>query len=100
MNEGIDSQISQQRRDVMDALTKDELRYEIERGGQSRFCNTIPYLVQRLAKIEDEERAENRREDVRIAKAANTIAAKAHRLSKWAIFIAVLALLASIFNAA
>ena len=100
MNDGIDSQISQRRRDIMDRLTTNELRYEIERGSQSRFSNTIPYLVQRLAKIEDEERAEERSEDVSIAKDANAIAAKAHRLSKWAILISVLALLASIFAAA
>ena len=89
IDDSITSQISKKRRDAMDLLTKDELRYEINRGKDSRFCATIPYLEVRLSLLEDEERIKERSEDVGIAR-------EAIRLSKIAIVISSVALIASI----
>ena len=89
---GIKSQIGEKRRAVMDALSENELRYEIELGPRSRFSKAnIPYLKQRLAQIEDEEAASERAEDV-------SMSAKAYRQSWWAIVIAAGALMYSIFG--
>ena len=54
--------------------------------------------IMRLAKLEDDEKAEERREDVSLARNANTINGKAYRLSKWAILISAAAFLWSIFS--
>ena len=77
----------------MDALSKNELRYEVERGSQSRFGAAYSaYLKQRLAQIEDSERSEERSEDVGIAR-------QAIRLSKIAIGLSIVALIASAIGA-
>lgn len=94
----IASQIGESKRQVMDALTKDQLRYEISRGTKSVHSRYIPYLQILLTRKEDAERATERSEDLGIAKDANRIAAKAHTLSKWAIFISALAILVSLFR--
>ena len=92
MDDGIKSQISEKRCAVMDVLSKNELRYEIDRGPQSRFgAACMPYLKQLLAQIEDEEAASVRAEDV-------SMSVKAYRQSWWAIAIAAGALMYAIFG--
>ncbi len=85
---------SKKKRAAMDNLSKDELRSEINQGKESRFSRSISYMEDLLARIQDEEMAEERSEDVaiaseanRLSRDANTISAKAHRLSIWAILI-------------
>ena len=58
------------------------------------------YMKLRLSKLEDDEREAEREEDLKLVRTANNISAKAYRLSKWAIAVAVLALIASFFAGA
>lgn len=110
-------QISQKRRDAMDALTKDELIFEIGLANKSRFSQSQAYLNYRLAKLEEEERASERKEDSQLAQdavdmsrqanalssdanslseQANEISFGAKTLSKWALGLSALAVLISL----
>lgn len=57
--------ISDETKTTIDALTKDELRQEINRKNQSRFQrDNYAYLQTRLAALEEQERAIQRQEDI------------------------------------
>lgn len=92
VDESITSQISEKRLKLVDAMSKDELRYEIERGGSMSLVGLIPYMKLRLAEIEEGAAAEARAEDVSIAKEAN-------RLSKVAIVLSIVALIVALIVA-
>ena len=99
MNDAISSnsreKLRAQAKAEIDAMSKDELLYAIEKGGEWQLLGMIPNMRVRLAQLVDDERGEERREDVSLAKDANTISAKAYRLSKWAIVLSTLAIVVS-----
>ncbi len=83
---------SQNVRDAIDKLSKEELDDEINLGPASRFSRAMPYLKGRRARIEDGQVAAERAEDVSIAKRGN-------RLKALSIIVALLAVLAYIVYA-
>lgn len=86
------SQIGVSKRLTMDAMSKDELRFELSKGRESVHSRHLPYLELLLTRKEDQERATERSEELEVARDANEIAEKAHKLSKWAIVVSVIAL--------
>lgn len=88
-------------RRTIDALSKDELLQEINRGTRSRFQReNFAYLQTRLSAIKEEEQHEVRQEDsahktqeLALAREANQLSHKANRLSKVAIVVSVVSAL-------
>ncbi|MEK6682997.1 MAG: hypothetical protein AABY79_13665 [Nitrospirota bacterium] len=93
--------LSDETKKTIDALSKDELRQEINKGNRSRFQgDKFAYLQTRQAAIEEQEQHEIRREDVThkteeitLAREANNLSHKANKLSRIAIVVSVLAAL-------
>jgi predicted metal-dependent hydrolase len=91
--------LSDEAKKTIDALSKEELRQEIDRGNSSRFQgDKFAYLKTRYASIEENEHQEIRQEDVAhktkkldIAQEANILSRNANKLSKIAIAVSVIA---------
>lgn len=93
--------LSDEAKKTIDALSKDELRQEINKGSASRFQgDKFAYVKTRYAAIDDQEQYEMRQEDLahkteelNLAREANQLSHKANKLSKIAIWISVVAAL-------
>ncbi|MGD0623368.1 MAG: hypothetical protein ABSB32_01470 [Thermodesulfobacteriota bacterium] len=91
--------LSDEAKKTIDALSKDELRQEINKGDRSRFQrDKFAYLQARYAAIEEQGQHKIRQEDVahkteelNLAREANQLSHKANKLSKIAIVISVFA---------
>lgn len=91
--------LSDEAKKTINALSKDELRQEINKGHRSRFQgDKLAYLQTRYATIEEQEQHEIRQEDVAheteeitLAREANNLSHKANKLSKIAIVVSILA---------
>jgi hypothetical protein len=91
--------ISEEAKKEIDALSKEELRHEINKKNRSRFQgDKYAYLQTCLAILEDQEQEVQRQqnvsqkqEELSIAREANQLSHKANNLSKIAIYISVIA---------
>ncbi len=96
--------LSDEAKKTIDALSKEELRLEIDRGNRSRFQDDkFAYLKTRYASIEENEQQEIRQEDVAhktkelgLAQEANLLSRNANKLSKIAITVSVVAAIVAI----
>jgi len=96
--------LSDDAKKIIDALSKDELREEIDRGNRSRFQgDKFAYLNTRYASIEENEQKEIRQEDVthktreiNLAQEANQLSRNANKLSKIAIAVSFVAVIVAI----
>ncbi|MBI4489834.1 MAG: hypothetical protein HY694_12165 [Deltaproteobacteria bacterium] len=88
-------------RRAIDALSKDELLQEINKGTRSRFQgDKFAYLHTRLEAIKEEEQRGIRQEDLAhktqeldLAREANQLSYKANKLSKIAIVVSVVSVI-------
>lgn len=93
--------VSDETKRTIDALSKNELREEIEKGNRSRFQgDKFSYAKARLAELEEKERTgeraqdlTHREEELSLAREANEISKKANCFSKVAIWVSVIAAL-------
>lgn len=100
--------LSEQSKQAIDALPKEDLIQEIHRGNRSRFQgDNHAYLQTRLDMLEQQEQAEKKREEIgvgkeanelakeanSIAREANTTASKAYRVSIFSVLVALVAAL-------
>lgn len=98
--------LSEEARKTIDALSKEELLLEINKGHRSRFGHdNFAYLKTRLQALQERDAAQRRNEDIvhteaelrlgqeanDLARGANQIARRAHRWSKVAIAVALIA---------
>jgi len=93
--------ISDETKRMIDALSMEELRLEIEKANRSRFQgDNYAYIKTRLAILKEQEQTTRRQQDVTqteeqiaLARKANQIAKDANSLSKWAITFSALSTL-------
>lgn len=96
--------LSENSKNAIASLSKEELLLEINKGSGSRFQGEkYSYLKTRLAQIESEEQSilqqeerAHRAESISVARKANELSNQANRLSKWALFVAIVAAIAAI----
>lgn len=93
--------LSEEAKKTIDALSKEELRREIDKKNQSSFQgDKYAYLQTRLTTIDQQEQNKHRQEDVAhreeelsLAWEANQISQKTNKLSKIAIAVSIIAAL-------
>jgi hypothetical protein len=102
--------VSEETRQIIDSMTKEELLEEINKGRRSRFQReNYAYAQTRHAILEQQEKEEQRQqgvsqkqEELSLAREANQLSHKANKISKIAIGVSILAALialgALIFN--
>jgi hypothetical protein len=99
--------ISPETKAAIDALSRDELRLEVEKGHRSRFQHdNYAYAKSRLAQLDEAEanrhvdREHALMEDAnRIAQDSNKIAVAANKRATWANWIAIASLIVAIISA-
>ena len=93
--------VSAETKKAIDALSRNELRPEIEKRNRSRFQgDNFSYVKARHAELEEKDRGQAREQDLAhkeeelsLAKEANETSKNANRLSKIAIWAAVVSAL-------
>jgi hypothetical protein len=81
--------VSDNARQIIDGMSRDELIGEINRENRSRFQgDNYAYLKTRLALIDEQRRAENQEQQFRLSEDANRIAREANEISHGASSIA------------
>ena len=74
--------LSEDSKKTIDALTKEDLLYEVNRGGRSRFQReNFDYVKTRLALLEQQRHDHDLKEQLGLNAEANQIAKKANELS-------------------
>ena len=77
------AEVSEKAKEIINSLSKEELRLEKSKGIRSRFQNEgFAYLETRLATLEDEEQKQHEQATLDVAKQANNIADSALAVSK------------------
>jgi hypothetical protein len=93
--------VSQRRLDAVNALSEDELRLEIDKGRSSRFGEPMqPVLKLALSLRTQVTSAQQREEDLEIARERNSIAKEALRKADQARFWSAIAVLVTVILAA
>jgi hypothetical protein len=96
--------LTEKAKQEIDALSKEELRQEIDKGRRSRFKgDKFAYCQTRLSNLEAQEKGEHRQQDfsqkqeeLSLAREANQISRKANNLSKIAIVISIISAISAI----
>lgn len=90
---------SEQSRQAIDALSKEDLIQEIHRGNRSRFQgDNYAYLQTRLTVLKQQEQAEQKKEEIGVGKEANELAKEANDIAREANITASKAYRTSIFS--
>jgi len=98
--------LSEEAKKEIDALSKEELRQEINKKNRSRFQrDNYAYLETRLETLEQQDQEEKRQQDVdqkqeelSLAWEANQLSHKANNLSKIAIGVSIIAALIALWT--
>ena len=75
---------------AINALSKEELIYEIERDNKSRFSRNIPLLKLRLRSLEENQRQEERQQDLEPSRYANILTRRALWIALGTLLLAAL----------
>lgn len=85
---------------TIDALPRDELRIEVEKGNRSRFQrDNFAYAKSRLAELNEAEAARHVDREHALMEEANRIARDANRRATWANWIATAAVIVAVVSA-
>jgi len=95
--------ISEESRDAIDALSLEELLYEVMADGTSRFQGEKrDYLMARFAIMEKRGEDDHRKQVLELAQEANEIARSANRVAaraeRWAMYAALAAVIALVIS--
>ena len=95
--------INQQRKEKILGMSNEELMIEIEKGPKSIMPKCIPYMKAVLHSRNAENEESQREIDLAYnqamleeAQTANQVSTRAYRLSKWAIFISIVAIVVTL----